>query len=965
MTTKSRHMWIGWALGVVMIALWLAPLAWGAGAEPGRLGSDGVGIGNPIVTAQNSGHGQPEALYPAQGGRPAQPAAPGEPEDVLWSQPVSSSDWDMFIDQEFPDSPSYSSYLADDFVNDVPWTLTSIFVPGGLWNEPTSLLYATALHWLIYADNGGVPAGDPSGGGAAAVWSLNLLPTDPQVTLSTGLGGYLSDTRLTVATPVSLPPGHWWLVFYPTMSFDPYGQYGRRVADTTNGYVGQYINPGGGFGHGTAWQAWTLLGPPSPLYDTAFTLEGVSAFRVNSTGDEADANLGNGLCATAGGLCTLRAAIQEANYGGGREIVFTGLPASSTIQVGVAGLGALPALTAPITIDGTTAGGGFLELDGTLLASGYGLTIDANGCVLKGLAINRFGVGIEIESSNNLIEGNRIGTDVTGMTAPGNDNPGVVLYSSGQPVQNNVIRGNVISGNGSYGLYVYGSLASGNVIEGNHIGTNAYGTASLGNLGPGVGIWDAPNNQIGGPTATQRNFIAGNSQSGVQIEGSLATGNVVQGNYIGTNALGDKPLGNGAAGIELSDAPGNLIGGPAAKQLSRWCTGACNLVSANGGVGILLTGTGTTGNIIQGNSVGTDKFGRLDLGNGSDGIRIDSAGDNTIGGPEVGDGNRIAFNAAHGVSVRASTSTGNALLSNAIHANDSLGIDLGDDDVVTPNDPGDGDTGPNQNQNFPVLTWATTGSTVVSGTLNSLASTEFRIEFFYNEECDPAGYGEGQEFLGSAQVTTDLAGDAAISVTFPVTIPAGSYVAATATDPNGNTSELSECRIAIPENMIVISPTIGGQLTYTDTQTLTTTVEVPEGAVTETIILALLQLDESSHGPLPGMRLGREPFDLAAYLGNTELEGYEFLKPLTVTIHYSEADIFGIDETGLGLYYWDGTTWQDAATTCSPPSTYVHDMVLNVLQVPICHLTEWNIQGPDLLEWRRFLPPIMKGATSK
>jgi len=95
------------------------------------------------------------------------------------------------------------------------------------------------------------------------------------VVISNGSGGMPSNTQLNLATPLVLPPGHWWLVFYPTLAFGSGGQYGRQPADTTNGYVGKLINPGGGFGMGTDWQNWTVLGGTQP--DIAFRLEGESA----------------------------------------------------------------------------------------------------------------------------------------------------------------------------------------------------------------------------------------------------------------------------------------------------------------------------------------------------------------------------------------------------------------------------------------------------------------------------------------------------------------------------------------------------------------------------------------------------------------------------------------------------------------------------------------------------------------
>ncbi len=195
------------------------------------------------------------------------------PEAVLWDQPLSTVNQGAYVDQDFPDYPTYSSFLADDFVNADLWSISTIFVPGDGWNGFSSLLNATALTWQIYADNAGVPAGDPSGGGSPPVWTLTLAPTDPQVVISTGTpGGTLSNATLNLAAPLNLPAGHWWLVFYPTMSFGSYGQYGRQPADTTSGYTGQLINPGGGFGYGTVWQPWTVLGPTQT--DMAFRLEG-------------------------------------------------------------------------------------------------------------------------------------------------------------------------------------------------------------------------------------------------------------------------------------------------------------------------------------------------------------------------------------------------------------------------------------------------------------------------------------------------------------------------------------------------------------------------------------------------------------------------------------------------------------------------------------------------------------------
>ena len=216
----------------------------------------------------------PEGMTPSSTpDRLGTPTNSANPEAVLWDQPLSTVNQNAYVDQVFPDWPTYSSYLADDFSNTAPWMIQTIFIPGDGWSGFSTLFNATELTWQIYADAGGVPAGDPSGGGAPALWTLTLPPTDTQVIITNGTpGGLPSNTQLNLTNPVNLLPGHYWLIFYPTMEFAD-GQYGRQPSDTTNGYTGQFINPGEGFGFGPNWQDWNILGPAQT--DIAFRLEGV------------------------------------------------------------------------------------------------------------------------------------------------------------------------------------------------------------------------------------------------------------------------------------------------------------------------------------------------------------------------------------------------------------------------------------------------------------------------------------------------------------------------------------------------------------------------------------------------------------------------------------------------------------------------------------------------------------------
>jgi len=191
---------------------------------------------------------------------------------ALWDQPLGVGA-NAYVNQEFIDYPEYTSFLADDFVNNAPWNITALYVPGGLWNGGTTLMNATSLNWSIYGDNGsGLPDGYPSGAGNTPIWSISVAPTDTQVTITNGTGGYPSNTRIDLTTPINLPAGTWWLFFYPTMGFSSGGQFGRQMSDTTNGAAAQFINPAGGFGLGTAWQPASVLGATE--HDLAFTIEG-------------------------------------------------------------------------------------------------------------------------------------------------------------------------------------------------------------------------------------------------------------------------------------------------------------------------------------------------------------------------------------------------------------------------------------------------------------------------------------------------------------------------------------------------------------------------------------------------------------------------------------------------------------------------------------------------------------------
>jgi hypothetical protein len=568
---------------------------------------------------------------------------------------------------------------------------------------------------------------------------------------------------------------------------------------------------------------------------------------VNSTGDQADANPFDGLpdadLVTPGLQTTLRSAIEFANV----------VPGINTIQFNLSGsepyiiqpTTELPEIYRPIIIDGTSQpgytqtpliqiNGSKVTFDSSIKPFSDGLNISAGNSTVKGLEIANFGAGIWLNSQgNNFIESNYAHDNgfYSGWTT--RSGGGVWIDN----VANNVVSGNVLSGNLSNGVDIKGINATNNLVEGNYIGVAPTGTDPQSNF---TGIWihdQASNNTIGGTTSEYRNLISGNN-TGVSLESST---NILQGNYIGTDVTGQIALGN-SAGIWIGSS-NNQIGGTS--------QGAGNVISGNSqGIYLRSDGENAKDNLIQGNLIGTAADGISPLGNTAFGIYIQQGYggangvplNNLIGGSVAGAGNVIAFNGSdysstpgddgagvridasgnsvihnsifsnlgNGVEVNSPVENANAIQTNRIFSNTKLGIDLGgygQNEGVTPNDLGDGDIGQNKLQNYPIITAVTSNdsSTTVAGILSSTANTLFTLEFFSNSERDPSGFGEGENFLGSTVLKTDLAGTATFNLTFSTPLAGSQLITATATDPAGNTSEFSQAFAVTVPNLPSLS----------------------------------------------------------------------------------------------------------------------------------------------------------------
>ena len=534
-----------------------------------------------------------------------------------------------------------------------------------------------------------------------------------------------------------------------------------------------------------------------------------ATYTVDNTGDTGDAGL-NGVCDDGGGNCTFRAALEEANNdvaadiinfsiaGGGPHVIQPTLnnPFTVTQPVTINGF----SQSGSVQASGSTAATLKIALDGVNVGEHDGLDITSDNCTISGLAVYDFAQavqggdhGIKITGDSNTIQGCHVGTDIGATADNGNGTAGV--WISGD---SNLIGGdtpaerNIISGNDGCGVnLVSGTL---NVVSGNYVGTDGAGTAAIANTVTGVRFFD-DSNTVGGLTVGERNIISGNAANGVDF--FPGSSNTVVGNYIGTDVTGLVDLGNTSAGVYASAGSAtNTIGGST--------TAHRNVISGNNGNGVLIDGAGTDGNIVQGNYIGVDVNCAAGIPNGNAGVgagvAIDfAADDNVIGGTASGEGNTIAFNEDQGVVVF--EGVGNEISGNSIHSNTGIGIDL-NGDGVTGNDVGDAVTGDaNGLQNFPVVTSAVPGqSTVIDGSLNSVAATTFRLEFFESSVCDGTGNGEGETFLGSGNVTTDGGGDVTFSITVAPNATVGNFLTATATRLGGSThtSEFSSCIAVIP-----------------------------------------------------------------------------------------------------------------------------------------------------------------------
>jgi hypothetical protein len=295
--------------------------------------------------------------------------------------------------------------------------------------------------------------------------------------------------------------------------------------------------------------------------------------------------------------------------------------------------------------------------------------------------------------------------------------------------------------------------------------------------------------EIGGAAAGEGNLISGNTYDGVLAENCNNVKFLA--NQMSTNATATAYLPNQFYDINIAGGISGYIfydiGGDTSEKGNILLNGA----KLQGSSSVYLEEV-----LIQNNWIGITPGGATRTLAAGDGLLMNY----------ITKSKTIANRISHfDKGIRLLNGTNNLISVNRINANASLGIDL-KGDGVTPNDTGDGDSGPNQLQNFPIITNVQFRDVSllrymdIFGTLNTTPNAKVRIELFSSPGCHPGGYGEGYDALRNLTVTTDASGNYTWSITNILYEPRAEYIggcitatatAITVSDTVFNTSEFS------------------------------------------------------------------------------------------------------------------------------------------------------------------------------
>lgn len=535
----------------------------------------------------------------------------------------------------------------------------------------------------------------------------------------------------------------------------------------------------------------------------------VSGWTINAAGQLYDNNPGDGICATSAGKCNLNAAFQESNSRLPADSNFVVLIEFNSPSVNIKAKDQLFGLQYPTVLDATgmssyqqntTSFGNPMDFQPGVtinLNGNGGIYFGAKNSGIRGLALRNYsGAAVGLSGDSSFVESCILGSNAEGLSEEVKETDGrginvenashIRIGGSNASQRNMILGGIVINGQNSYDVE----------IKGNYIGTDRNGDQVFYTNTGGITLSNGAHEvEIGGESSNEGNVISGHVAPGISIDPNSSDIRI-QNNLIGTDVTGIQDRGNQRAGISIGtnvsrvDILKNIIAANSGDEAGIWAIGAVQDIN------------------IQGNFIGTDKTGTVDLGNGSlegrgSGMVFGSgATDILIGGQQSGEANVIAFNRGHGIDIFGNSGNAIQVSGNRIYNNVRLGLKIGGIYYVDSNDDRDQDSGANDLQNCPVIETASFNGSEISiiGNLNSEPNQNFRLEFFINDSCDDfspgeteLAHGEGEELIVVDSVSTDLNGNATFQVIVPYANALNHFVTATVTNPNLSTSEFSPC----------------------------------------------------------------------------------------------------------------------------------------------------------------------------
>ncbi len=459
------------------------------------------------------------------------------------------------------DGPAHTQTLNGAIVN---WLTASADIAITVNDAPDPVARGGAITYTVNVTNNGPTT-------ATGVDLLDALPTNLVFNSASSTHGTCANTAGTVSCSIGvLAPGVTATVTIVVNA--------AADGDFVNSVLVGALEPDPDVSNNSASVTTTVFAPVGP-----------QTFTVTNTADS--------------GAGSLRQAILDANANAG---------VVDTIAFNIGGSGVrtiapttdLPAITDAAIVDATTqpgwSGQPLIELSGaSASATSNGLFVTGGGTTIRGFVINRFGrspaasggAGIVLQSHNNVVEQNYIGTDATGTTALPNNFDGVFISGSNNRLGSTTVAArNVISGNGRNGVVIVGP-ASNNQIINNYIGTNRTGTATVANGVDGIILFGALLTQIGG--AVIPTVVSGNGRHGISVL-EQANDTVIDTTYVGTNAAGTGAVGNGAGGIVIDNSLRTRVRGNVGVNIVAF--NRSNGIGVNSGTGHQISGTVMFGN---------------------------------------------------------------------------------------------------------------------------------------------------------------------------------------------------------------------------------------------------------------------------------------------------------------------------------------------------------------------------------